>query len=191
MITITSICVAIILFFVGQSSSAFLIVFGIVTKLLSSFALTLISLPGRFIAFPDNAHKQSKAKMIGGIIVSICIQSFIYLAYTAFIVGWARSSALGEANQFIVWPIAFLAATVPIAFSLKEFRKSVKETEHATKDMSKKLKQAIGGPEIKMFKMLYQATLITFLLTLAMFLIFVISPTIMESIYSWIPYVAL
>ncbi len=74
----------------------------------------------------------------------------------------------------MIWPIAFLAVIVPFGFALNAFRKSVKETEHASKDMPEATKKVIGGPEIKMFTMLAKASLISFVLTMVGFFIFVI-----------------
>lgn len=73
----------------------------------------------------------------------------------------------------MIWPIAFLSVIVPFGFAVNEFRKSVKETEHASKDMPEATKKVIGNPEIRMFNMLVQASLISFFLTMVGFFIFV------------------
>jgi len=172
MITLVAVGIAVVLFFLGQQTSASLIIIGIVAKYLSPFILTAISLPGRFIAFPNDADKRSKARLILGTIISVFIQSCVYLVYVWFVVGWAASAVSEQGTAIIVWPIAFLATIVPFWFALNEFKRAVKETEHASKDIPEVAKEVIGGPEIKMFNMLAQASQISFVLTIVGFLAF-------------------
>jgi hypothetical protein len=172
-ITLVAISIAAILFYLGQHAGAFLIIFGVAAKYLSPFILTVVSLPGRFVAFPNNSDKQSKTRLALGTIISIFAQSCVYLVYAAFIVNWTISAISNQAASLMIWPIAFLSVIVSFGFALNEFRKSVKETEHASKDMPEATKKVIGGPEIRIFSMLAQASLISFFLTMVGFFIFV------------------
>lgn len=169
MITLIFIGIGIILFFLGQKASALLIVFGIIVKYVFPFLLGFVSLPGRLIANPDNPKKQNEAWHLLGILIITIAQSVLYLAYTAFIVGWTKSAAQKHPEQPLLWPLAILAVVIPIAFALREFTKNANETIFATKDMDEKLKQIIGNPANKAFLMLKQATIITLILTVICF----------------------
>ena len=175
MITLVAVGIAVVLYFIGQQASAALIIIGIVAKYLSPFILTAISLPGRFVAFPSDANKQNKTRLMFGTIISVFVQSCVYLIYVWFVVGWAASAISKQGTATIVWTIAFLAAVVPFWFALNEFRKAIKEKEHVSKDMSEEIKKIIVSPEVKMFTMLVQTSLMSFVLSIIGFFIFALT----------------
>lgn len=174
MITLVFIGIGIVLFFIGQKASALLIVFGIVAKYLSPFLLTFVGLPGKLIADPGNPKMHYKAWLLFGILIITIAQSVLYLAYTAFIVGWTKSAVQKYPEQSLLWPLAILAIFIPIAFAVREFSKNANEVLSATEDMDVRLKQAIGNPENEAFSMLRNATIITLVLT-AIYFVFLIS----------------
>jgi hypothetical protein len=50
-----------------------------------------------------------------GTFVSIIVQSYVYLAYTAFVVNWTALAISHQGiNGFLIWPVSFLAVTVPV-----------------------------------------------------------------------------
>jgi hypothetical protein len=84
----------------------------------SLLALNIAGLPGALIA----ARASDKSQSVGGalrfavgVIVSALGQSYIYLAFVAFIVSFTKHSLHGE-GVFgpVLWPMAFIASFAPI-----------------------------------------------------------------------------
>jgi hypothetical protein len=148
-------------------SIAMLIVFGIITNFVAVFILNVVGIPGALIA--GRPGKRSKVRFICGSIISAIGQSYVYLAYTAFIVNWTILAISKQSVSFIIWPIAFLAAILPLWINLIHARVEAKEMEHANAQT--------------------EALHITILLTLVEFFIFAFIPKVIHIIYSWVPYV--
>lgn len=148
-------------------SIVILIILGIVINFLAVFILNFAGLPGTFIA--GKPEKRSKGQFIFGSIISALGQSFVYLAYTAFIVNWTRLVILNQGVSFIIWPVAFLVVIIPLWINLTRARVEAKEMEHANAQT--------------------EALHITVLLTLIGFFVFVFIPRVMEIIYNWVPYI--
>ena len=144
-----------------------LVVLGIVANFVTVFVLNIAGLPGALLA--GKPGKRSKARFIFGSVVSAIGQSFIYLAYTAFIVNWTMLAVSVQGVSFIAWPIAFLAVILPLWMNLIHARVEDKESEHAS-------------PQV-------EALYITFILVLIGFFVFAFAPRVMKIIYSWIPYI--
>ena len=183
-ITLAVIVIGIVLFGIGQHTAAYLIIAGIVVKYFLPFILTITNLPGRLISFPEDNNKHNRARYLTGIVISITIQSYAYLAYVAFLVAWSQR-LLPQDNALIVWSISFLAAITPIAFALRVFRKDVTETAQALKDISEKAQKVVGGPEVQIFKMETLVTSITSLIAIAGFFAFVFRPIMIHVLYGW------
>ncbi len=144
-----------------------LIILGAVANFIAVFVLNFAGLPGAFIA--GKPGKRSKGQFIFGSIISAVGQSYVYLAYTAFIVNWAMLAILKQGVSFVIWPITFLAVVLPLWFNLIHARVESKEMEHASAQT--------------------EALHITVLLTLVGFFIFAFIPRVMEIIYNWLPYI--
>jgi hypothetical protein len=127
----------------------------------------IVSVPGALIA--GKPGKRSKSQFVFGSIVSAIGQSFVYLAYTAFVVNWTMLAISYQGIIFVIWPIAFLAVIIPIWINLIHARAESKEMEHANAQT--------------------EALHLTILLTLIGFFIFAFIPRVMEFIYSWVPYI--
>lgn len=145
-----------------------LIVFGIIANFLSVFILNIVGLPGALLAgFPG---KRSKARFIFGSIVSALGQSYIYLAFTAFIVNWTMLAANREdVVGFLLYPFAFLAVLVPIWFALIRARVEAREQESANAQV--------------------EALHITLLVAFLGFFVFVFAPSVIRFAWGWLPYV--
>jgi hypothetical protein len=63
-----------------------LILYAVVANFLTVFVLNIAGLPGAFLA--GKPGFRSRSQFIIGSVVSALGQSFVYLAYTAFIVSW-------------------------------------------------------------------------------------------------------
>lgn len=148
-------------------SVVILIVLGVIANFLAVFILNFAGLPGALLA--GKPGKRSKGRFIFGSIFSAIGQSYVYLAYTAFIVNGTMLAISKQGVSFIIWPIAFLAVVLPIWFNLIRARVEAKEMEHA-------------NPQT-------EALHITVLLTLIGFFIFAFVPRVMEIIYNWVPYI--
>ena len=144
-----------------------LVILGIIVNFVAVFVLNFAGLPGALLA--GKPGKRSKGQFIFGSIISAIGQSFVYLAYTAFIVNWTILATSKQGVSFIIWPIAFLVVVLPLWLNLTHARVEAKEMQHASAQT--------------------EALHITFLLTLIGFFIFAFIPRIMEIIYNWVPYI--
>lgn len=144
-----------------------LVILGVVANFITVFVLNIAGLPGALLT--GKPGKRSKAQFIFGSIISAIGQSFIYLAYTAFIVNWTMLAISLQGVSFIAWPIAFLAVILPLWMNLIHARVEDQENEHTS-------------PQA-------EALHITLILVLIGFFVFAFAPKVMKIIYSWIPYV--
>lgn len=144
-----------------------LVILGIIVNFVTVFVLNFAGLPGALLA--GKPGKRSKEQFIFGSIISAIGQSFVYLAYTAFIVNWTILATSKQGVSFIIWSIAFLVVVLPLWLNLTHARVEAKEMQHASAQT--------------------EALHITFLLTLIGFFIFAFIPRIMEIIYNWVPYI--
>ena len=145
-----------------------LIVFGIIALILQLFILNLGGVPGVLLA--GKPGKRTKQRFIFGSIVSALGQSYINLAYTAFIVSWTLLAVNSrDIVEFLIWPFAFLAVILPIWITLIKARVEAKEVEYASAQT--------------------EALHITFIITFIGFILFAFVPTVMKSLWGWVPYV--
>lgn len=147
-----------------------LIVFGMIAKYLSVFILNIAGLPGALLAgFSD---KRSKGRFIFGSFVSAIGQSYVYLAFTAFIVNWTMLAANREdvTAGFLLYPFAFLTVVIPMWFTLTVARVEAKE-------------QGRQNAQVV-------ALHITFLVTFLGFFIFAFAPSVITFAWGWLPYVS-
>lgn len=144
-----------------------LVVLGVIANFVIVFILNIAGVPGALIA--GKPEKRSKGQFIFGSVIAAIGQSYVYLAYTAFVVNWTMLAIFKQGISFIIWPIAFLAVTVPLWVNLIRARVEASEIKHANAQT--------------------EGLHITFLLTLIGFLIFAFIPKVMKIIYSWVPYV--
>ncbi|MFH1182743.1 MAG: hypothetical protein V1690_00580 [Candidatus Moraniibacteriota bacterium] len=149
-------------------SISVLIILAILVNFIAVFVLNFAGLPGALLA--GNPGKRSRKQFIFGSIVSAVGQSFVYLAYVAFIVNWSILAISKQgAVSFIIWPVAFLAVLFPLWLNLIRAGVEERETGHANAQA--------------------QALYITLILTFVGFFAFAFVPRIMEIIYFWVPYV--
>lgn len=148
-------------------SIAILIVMGIITNFIAVFILNIVGAPGALIA--GSPGKRSKRQFVFGSIVSATGQSFVYLAYTAFVVNWTMLAISNQGVSVVIWPIAFLAVIIPLWFNLTHAKAEGDEMGHANAQT--------------------EALHITVLLTLIGFFIFAFIPRVMKVIYGWVPYI--
>src|SRR5437879_6629817 len=95
-----------------------LIVSSIVAWKLSVFALNAAGLPGTLIARGTSDKYQSNAgalRFFLAVIISTVGQSYVYLAFVAFIVNLTKAAVHGGGVLSpVLWPVAFIASFVPI-----------------------------------------------------------------------------
>jgi len=145
-----------------------LVVYAIIPIFFGHFLLNIAGFPGSLLA--GQPEKRSKAQFIFGSIVSAIGQLYLYLAYTAFIVGWTTVAASrDDVVGFIVWPIAFISVFVPIWFILGKARTEANEMKHASAQS--------------------EAIHLTFLGSVVGFFVFAFIPIIPKTLWGWVPYV--
>lgn len=148
-----------------------LIVFATIATLIDLYILNIAGIPGALIAGKPGIR--SKSQFIIGSVISSLGQSYINLAYTAFIVSWTMFKVdNGNVIKFVVWIFAFLAVIFPVWKTY--IAANAEEKENETKH---------GNPQV-------EALALTALITFIGFFIFVFIPTIMSIFWSWVPYVS-
>jgi len=98
-----------------MSTIFLLIVFGVLANFLFVFIGNIAGLPGALMA--GSPGKRSKGRFVFGSFVCAIGQSFIYLAYTAFIVSWTAARVQRGAGIFC-WVVAFLSVIIPLWINL-------------------------------------------------------------------------
>lgn len=107
-----------------------LLVFGGVAGFVATYALNLAGLPGAFLGGLPGRRSVSRFK--AGAVVAAIGQSYVYLAFVAFVVGWtAVAAAREDVVGFLVWPFALAAALWPVYSNLTRARVEAREAEHA------------------------------------------------------------
>ncbi len=145
-----------------------LVVFGVISNFIAVFVLNITGLPGALLA--GQPEKRSKAQFVFGSIISAVGQSYVYLAYTAFIVSWtAAAASRDDVVGFIVWPVAFLSVFLPIWMNLGRARIEAREMEYASAQS--------------------EGLHLTFLASLIGFFVFVCIPVVMRTLWGWVPFV--
>ena len=144
----------------------FLIFFGFVANFLMMIALNIAGLPG--VAVAGEPGIRSKQQFIFGSIVSALGQSFVYLAYAAFVVNWTALAISHQNVSIIIWPISFLAVILPIWVIL--IRARLEAREHG-----------IANAQV-------EALHLTVIAALIGFFIFAFIPAAMQNLYGWVPY---
>lgn len=145
----------------------FLILFAVIANFLVVFALNIAGLPG--VAVAGKPGIRSKPQFIFGSIICALGQSFVYLAYTAFIVNWTALAISYQKVSVIAWPVAFLTVILPLWFNLIRARLEAREQEQANAQV--------------------EALHLTVILALVGFFVFAFFPAVMQWFYGWVPYV--
>ncbi len=90
-----------------------LLVFGIVVGWLVVVLLPFAGLPGVMVA--GEPGKRSKLQLTVGVVVASIFQSYFYLGYVAFLIGWTSARVDSESlSRYFIWAFAFLSSILPI-----------------------------------------------------------------------------
>lgn len=133
------------------------------------FALNLAGLPGALLA--GRPGRRSKRRFISGSIVSGLGQSYVYLASVAFIVNWTRGVVRWQpVSGFLLWPIAFLAAILPIHIIYIRAKAEFDQEQ-----------LPFGNPQVEGLAM-------TLVMAIVVFFVFAFAPSVIGVGWSWVPY---
>lgn len=147
-------------------SIVLLMIWSAVADYLAVFILNIVGVLGALIA--GSPQKSSKVKYLFGIIISTLGQSYVYLAYVAFIVNWTLLARSIQKVNIIVWPVAFLAAIIPICFGWARARREADADGYTNAQIS--------------------ALALTVLFSFIAFFVFILNIQIMQFVYWWVPY---
>lgn len=139
----------------------------VIVNFITVFILNIAGVPGALIA--GMPGKRSKGRFVFGSVISAIGQSYVYLAYTAFVVNWTMLARSEHGVSFIVWPFAFLSVNVPIWINLMQAKVEASEMKHVNAQT--------------------EALHMTFLVTFICFFIFAFAPRVMGIVYNWVPYI--
>jgi hypothetical protein len=149
-------------------AAGFLILLGVIANFVSVFVLNLAGFPGALSA--GRPGKRSKSQFVVGSVLAAIGQSYVYLAFAAFIVSWTRIAAdRGDVSGLVLWPIAFLVVVVPVWMTMTRARVEAQEFQHA-------------NPQV-------EALHLTMLVVLVGFFVFTFGPAVVRAGWGWVPYV--
>jgi hypothetical protein len=154
-------------------SALLLVVFGLVANFLAGFLLNIAGLPGALLA--GTPGKRTKRRFKFGAAIAAVGHSYLYLAYTAFIVNWTMRAARRDdvPFAFVLWPIAIFAVMMPLYVNWIRARVEAKEVLRET---------GCANPQVDGL----QYTLVTAFIA---FFIFAFAPSVMRLGWAWVPYV--
>jgi len=156
-----------------------LLIYGLVARLTVHIPLYPVILLKRLMN--GNSHGR-----IFAIAVSAIFQSYLYLAFIAFIVGRTLSLTEKGVGSLIVWFIAFFVAVYPIWSLWRRDSNSLK----GTSAIDGKVGELPMMVEQKnMFFLLTRSEFIAFIVALIGFFLFAFIPESMMTLYWWVPYV--
>jgi len=148
-------------------SIVILVVFGVIANFLSVFLLNIAGLPGALLA--GQRAKSSKGRFIFGSIMSALGQSYVYLAFVAFIVNWTMGAGRREdVVGLLLWPFAFLAVFIPMFLTYGRAREEAQEQGSINAQV-----EGLG---------------FTFIVALIGFFVFAFVPIVMRTAWGWVPY---
>jgi len=143
-----------------------LFVFALVANFLFPIVANIAGLPGALLALSD---LRSKGRRALGVIVAAIGQSYVYLAFVAFVVNWTMLAAKREDTiGFLLWPAAFLAIFCPMANCLGHAQDEAKEAKFVNAQVAALPLTILAGP--------------------IGFFVFLFAPSVMRFGWGWLPY---
>lgn len=154
-------------------SIVLLIVFGAVAQFLCSILLNIAGLPGALLS--GTPGKRSKQQFNFGSIVAALGQSYVYLAYMAFIVNWTMKATRRDDVPLglVLWPVAFCRSCRAYLDNWIRGRVEAKEVMQQT---------GFASPQVEGLQY-------TVLLTFISFFVFAFIPRVMSAAWGWVPYI--
>ncbi len=149
---------------------ALLVCAAIASGLFAVIALNLAGFPGAMMAGAPG--QRTLKRFYFGTVVAALGQSYVYLAFTAFVVAWTFYKTQGDdITGWLLWPVAFLAAIIPILINWvrAKVENDAEKSQHA-------------NPQV-------EALNITLLIALVGFFVFAFMPSVMSAGWGWVPYV--
>lgn len=146
-----------------------LLIFGVVFGWIVVALLPLVGLPGVLIA--GQPGKRSKFRLTTGVGAAALCQTYFYLAYVAFIIGWTHAQIDRESiSRYFVWVFAFLSSVLPIWIGAATMK-----VHHKNK--------STGYADVTV-----EASYLTGVIAFIGFFVFSFVPKA-TSLWAWIPYV--
>ena len=153
-------------------SVAILFGIGAVAAFAFLFILNIAGLPGGLIG--GKVQRGFSWRWFLGFLVATIGQSYVSLAYTAFIVNWANLAVSKQGlSPTVIWAAAFLAVAFPICKTY--FGAATEARQDGYFHLQHAQLDALGW---------------TTLLTIVGFFVFSFVPSLMRVMYDWVPYMA-
>jgi hypothetical protein len=165
-----------------------LVILGNIVKMILPFVLVILNFPGKWIAFPNTSGQSSKPGLMFGILVTVLLQSCVYLAYTAFVVNWTVLAMEKKGVGFIVLFAALFAVLFPMAAVQRNVGANMDAEERSYRKRLNEFAQNKANERGEKLMMDAKSTWIVFLVTLVGFVVFAFFPRSMEMLYGWIPF---
>lgn len=147
-----------------------LIVFGLIAWRAGIIVLNIAGFPGALLVMKEKMR--SNFLIAVGSIISTLGQSYIYLAYMAFVISWTASRiSTYDLPKIPIWIFAFMATIFPvIGFN--------SAAQHEQRESG----SAFTNPQVL-------AIGLTSFISFVCFFVFVFVPNAMTSLWSWVPFV--
>lgn len=148
----------------------FLILLGLTLGTLIAFLLPMSAILGTLIG--GEKYKRNKYQYFLGSILGTLFQSYFYLSYVAFIISWTKNRIIEKGSfDFMIWIFAFFVSILPIWLFLNNLKSNQKTKQ------------------IEYHNIIIFMTSITVYIAVIFYLIFIFSPNVISSYWSWVPYV--
>ncbi len=145
----------------------FILLYGIVSRLLGPFVLSITGLPGAFLGGKCISTKEPR--FILSVAVSVILHSYIYFVYMIYLIGWTKVRIQShDLVNFIVWFFCACACLGPI-----------QQIYHLAKKDNTEFPPVYVNPQIK-------SLLITEVLSVLAFFAFIFLPSAIDPLWSWV-----
>ncbi len=140
---------------------------GLVANFLWVFVGNLAGLPGALIGGLSPSRPVWRFRL--GVLVAFLGQTYVGLAFAAWVVSWARLAVRAGAQGVILWPFAFLVVAVPVWMGLIHARVEATELQQANAQV--------------------EAIHLTTLVVILGFIVFAVFPAVAATGWHWVPLV--
>ncbi len=145
----------------------FLIVYGVVSRLIGPFILNIVGLPGALVGY--NTKSKKEIRYVVGVIVSAIGHIYLYCAFMIYLINWTRLRVANEGViKYLVWFFCMVAAVG-----------SIQRIYQTAKKEATELPSEYQNPQI-------QALLVTEVISFFSFFLFVFCPDVINPIWTWV-----
>lgn len=141
-------------------------VLGVIMKFIASFALDVLSMPGKLMITPDRSGKCGKPRFVFGVAITALLQSYVYLIYVVFVSQWTMSAIHDHGVQKGVLFAAIFAVFFPVGSRLRDALKDLGDEERLYRKELTEVSNNKANERERGLNLAVQALSIVFLMTI-------------------------